>query len=173
MQPDNTFYMYLDTIKTTSVIDGIKYIFIKLTPILESIIGFREKYVDSRNPPPRYDTLLTPYTLYAFKIWLYTGHVMSFYSRVIANFTFRLIRTYLITYTETMATLHCYVFIWYLKGFGRRTYLRVSYFAKLLYDSLSFLSASLANISQQKTSTVKPVCNDHLYNKICYLWFIQ
>ena len=22
-------------------------------------------------------------------------------------------------------------------------------------------------------STVKPVCNDHLYNKIYYLWFIQ
>ena len=21
--------------------------------------------------------------------------------------------------------------------------------------------------------TVKPVCNDHLYNKIYYLWFIQ
>ena len=21
--------------------------------------------------------------------------------------------------------------------------------------------------------TVKPVCNDHLYNKISYLWFIQ
>ena len=21
--------------------------------------------------------------------------------------------------------------------------------------------------------TVKPVCNDHLYNKICYMWFIQ
>ena len=23
------------------------------------------------------------------------------------------------------------------------------------------------------TYTVKPVCNDHLYNKIYYLWFIQ
>ena len=23
------------------------------------------------------------------------------------------------------------------------------------------------------TTTVKPVCNDHLYNKIYYLWFIQ
>ena len=23
------------------------------------------------------------------------------------------------------------------------------------------------------TDTVKPVCNDHLYNKIHYLWFIQ
>ena len=22
-------------------------------------------------------------------------------------------------------------------------------------------------------STVKPVCNDHLYDKIYYLWFIQ
>ena len=22
-------------------------------------------------------------------------------------------------------------------------------------------------------TTVKPVCNDHLYNKICYVWFIQ
>ena len=22
-------------------------------------------------------------------------------------------------------------------------------------------------------TTVKPVCNDHLYNKIDYLWFIQ
>ena len=22
-------------------------------------------------------------------------------------------------------------------------------------------------------NTVKPVCNDHLYNKIYYLWFIQ
>ena len=24
-----------------------------------------------------------------------------------------------------------------------------------------------------RCSTVKPVCNDHLYNKIYYLWFIQ
>ena len=24
-----------------------------------------------------------------------------------------------------------------------------------------------------KRSTVKPVCNDHLCNKIYYLWFIQ
>ena len=24
-----------------------------------------------------------------------------------------------------------------------------------------------------KRVTVKPVCNDHLYNKIYYLWFIQ
>ena len=23
------------------------------------------------------------------------------------------------------------------------------------------------------TCTVKPVCNDHLYDKICYMWFIQ
>ena len=21
--------------------------------------------------------------------------------------------------------------------------------------------------------TVKPVCNDHLFDKICYMWFIQ
>ena len=26
---------------------------------------------------------------------------------------------------------------------------------------------------QQSFSTMKPVCNDHLYNKIYYLWFIQ
>ena len=26
---------------------------------------------------------------------------------------------------------------------------------------------------QQKPITMKPVCNDHLYNKIYYLWFIQ
>ena len=24
-----------------------------------------------------------------------------------------------------------------------------------------------------KPATVKPVCNDHFYNKIYYLWFIQ
>ena len=24
-----------------------------------------------------------------------------------------------------------------------------------------------------ETTSVKPVCNDHLYNKIDYLWFIQ
>ena len=26
---------------------------------------------------------------------------------------------------------------------------------------------------RKSTYTVKPVCNDHLYNKIYYLWFIQ
>ena len=26
---------------------------------------------------------------------------------------------------------------------------------------------------QPDAVTVKPVCNDHLYNKIYYLWFIQ
>ena len=26
---------------------------------------------------------------------------------------------------------------------------------------------------QQNYGTVKPVCNDHLWNKIYYLWFIQ
>ena len=28
-------------------------------------------------------------------------------------------------------------------------------------------------MDQSSTITVKPVCNDHLYNKIYYLWFIQ
>ena len=27
--------------------------------------------------------------------------------------------------------------------------------------------------TSQELCTVKPVCNDHLYNKIYYLWFIQ
>ena len=26
---------------------------------------------------------------------------------------------------------------------------------------------------RQQFTTVKPVCNDHLYNEIYYLWFIQ
>ena len=29
------------------------------------------------------------------------------------------------------------------------------------------------NLHTSRGSTVKPVCNDHLYNKIFYLWFIQ
>ena len=28
-------------------------------------------------------------------------------------------------------------------------------------------------LERQYLYTVKPVCNDHLYNKIYYLWFIQ
>ena len=28
-------------------------------------------------------------------------------------------------------------------------------------------------ISQVKIDAVKPVCNDHLYHKIYYMWFIQ
>ena len=28
-------------------------------------------------------------------------------------------------------------------------------------------------IRLRKTNTVKPICNDHLYDKIYYLWFIQ
>ena len=28
-------------------------------------------------------------------------------------------------------------------------------------------------LSHLSTYTVKPVCNDHLYNKMYYLWFIQ
>ena len=28
-------------------------------------------------------------------------------------------------------------------------------------------------IEHVQSDTVKPVCNDHLYNKIYYLWFIQ
>ena len=28
-------------------------------------------------------------------------------------------------------------------------------------------------LMQLTITTVKPVCNDHLYNKMCHLWFIQ
>ena len=31
----------------------------------------------------------------------------------------------------------------------------------------------LTLISEKYLNTVKPVCNDHLYNKIYYMWFIQ
>ena len=39
-----------------------------------------------------------------------------------------------------------------------------------------FVSASIIVYSQFDIAflyTVKPVCNDHLYNKMYYLWFIQ
>ena len=29
------------------------------------------------------------------------------------------------------------------------------------------------DLTVESTYTVKPVCNDHLYNEIYYLWFIQ
>ena len=36
----------------------------------------------------------------------------------------------------------------------------------------NFVTDSLVNSSSYMI-TVKPVCNDHLYNKTYYLWFIQ
>ena len=30
-----------------------------------------------------------------------------------------------------------------------------------------------SEVHSPKWSTVKPLCNDHLYNNIYYLWFIQ
>ena len=42
------------------------------------------------------------------------------------------------------------------------------------YTRLShFIVFCCALIQDGFTNTVKPVCNDHLYNKIYYLWFIQ
>ena len=31
----------------------------------------------------------------------------------------------------------------------------------------------ICGVVEKDDYTVKPVCNDHLYNKIYYLWFIQ
>ena len=39
--------------------------------------------------------------------------------------------------------------------------------------SLIFINIGLANVYMSSGTTVKPVCNDHLYNKIYYLSFIQ
>ena len=37
------------------------------------------------------------------------------------------------------------------------------------------IDCTVANSMETKPQpyTVKPVCNDHLYNKMYYLWFIQ
>ena len=37
------------------------------------------------------------------------------------------------------------------------------------YVSMAYVLESL----HRELTTVKPVCNDHLYNEIYYLWFIQ
>ena len=45
-------------------------------------------------------------------------------------------------------------------------------FGKCYSSSWRYLaSAEIADMF--RNYTVKPVCNDHLYNKIHYLWFIQ
>ena len=38
---------------------------------------------------------------------------------------------------------------------------------------IAFHSKSSVEITEEFHGTVKPVCNDHLYNKIYCLWFIQ
>ena len=44
------------------------------------------------------------------------------------------------------------------------SFLQIWYIMSALY---------LWNVPSSKTYTVKPVCNDHIYDKIYYLWFIQ
>ena len=39
--------------------------------------------------------------------------------------------------------------------------------------SIALLSVPAHVILGMTTDTVKPVCDDHIYNKIYYLWFIQ
>ena len=41
------------------------------------------------------------------------------------------------------------------------------------YISKHFIHLDRYGDSHCGVHTVKPVCNDHLYNKIYYLWFIQ
>ena len=61
-----------------------------------------------------------------------------------------------------------------LRGFAKR-------FCKLWVFELWIFVGKIAknilvlsvSLSKCKTCTVKPVCNDHLCNKIYYLWFIQ
>ena len=55
-----------------------------------------------------------------------------------------------------------------------------SYYDVFQYVFIDHLSTSVSpnckfslNICYNLCVTVKPVCNDHLYNKIYYLWFIQ
>ena len=42
----------------------------------------------------------------------------------------------------------------------------------LIYVLESFVAVTLQQYPWS-SDTVKPVCNDHIYNKINYLWFIQ
>ena len=45
---------------------------------------------------------------------------------------------------------------------------------KVLSVSQSWNAICYANYNEKQLGdTVKPVCNDHLYNKIYYLWLIQ
>ena len=37
----------------------------------------------------------------------------------------------------------------------------------------SFIMDGWSVTTVKTTTTLKPVCNDHLYNEIYYLWFIQ
>ena len=39
--------------------------------------------------------------------------------------------------------------------------------------SIANLKDNDCSLNYSTGNTVKPVCNDHLYNKIYYLWFIQ
>ena len=52
----------------------------------------------------------------------------------------------------------------------------VSYlsFVKLhFHTNIEMLHMLLFGVYALESITVKPVCNDHLYNEIYYLWFIQ
>ena len=51
--------------------------------------------------------------------------------------------------------------------------LTVSCSIKQHVDGITIIATEYAIVNGQKAYTVKPVCNDHLYNKIYYLWFIQ
>ena len=41
------------------------------------------------------------------------------------------------------------------------------------FGAIDIKVRTLPVILRQFQATVKPVCNDHLYNKIYYLWFIH
>ena len=51
--------------------------------------------------------------------------------------------------------------------FSFRKFCTKTRFSTRLIISKTMLSAVLSS------NTVTPLCNDHLYNEICYLWFIQ
>ena len=54
-----------------------------------------------------------------------------------------------------------------LLNLGLLTHIDMSYLASMVYSSKK------VNIAPMKDGTVKHVRNDHLYNKIYYLWLIQ
>ena len=72
----------------------------------------------------------------------------------------------------------CFVVVtlqFWVHSWNKFTYIRQGCFTVTVENAMIQIARPVGSeVAREKVgNTVKPVCNDHLYNKIYFLWFIQ